>query len=555
MLRQFSLVVALLLCGARLHAQTLENLVTNGDFARGIDNWKITAPDKQRVSTVEANIGGATRAVHLEITVAPDDKPWAAQLRQTLNVPWKKGEAMKLEAWMRSPQSIKIRPIVEAGATDDFAKSLSQEITLSPEWTKIEVSGAATKEFAAGDLTLGFQLGYGTGSVEMTAIRLQKVAAPDAALPIPNLATLDAPQSLIANGDFAAPLDKSWVFSAQMPVVTLVDVAGQSFGRALHLEMPTVAPHPWDARASTPKIGQPLAKGALVAVQFWARSPQKNQIGVRFQKSVAPFDKIISQNVVLTPDWTQYRFYARVDSDLPPDATQFEFHLGFGAGAVELANVRVENFGAGQIKDLEARVGAQSVDYWGGQTHDDAWKTAAFARIEKYRKGDIKLRVVDGKGQPIAGAKIKLVQTRQLFHWGSAVNAARLIDVQDPDNLRYQAEVKRLFNTIVFENDLKWRNDSAQRTQEALQAAQWLRANDIEIRGHNLGVGRAQVSARNRRRQLGRHRKIAPNRARPCARNGDAMERSDLRLGRRERSGDQYRIVGQIGLGRVRQCF
>ncbi|BCM93756.1 anti-sigma-I factor RsgI6 [Abditibacteriota bacterium] len=306
---------------------------------------------------------------------------------------------------------------------------------------------------------------------------------------IQNVPTLEAPQNLIRNGDFTAPVADSWIFSAKTPVVSLVDVAGQSFQRALHLEIATEVEHPWDARMVTPKINQPLAKDSLIAVRFWARSPQKAQIGVRFQRSQTPFDKIISHNMVLSPEWSEYRFFTQLGSSLAPEATQFEFHLGYGVGAIELANVRVENFGVGLVKDLEAKLGAQSLDYWGGQPSNDLWKTAAFERIEQYRKGDIKICVADATGKPISNANIKLVQTRQLFRWGSAVNAARLIDTTDPNNLRYQAEVKRLFNTVVFENDLKWSNDNPNKTGQALEAANWLRANAIEIRGHNLVWG------------------------------------------------------------------
>lgn len=478
------LLSATLLCAAQLYAQTLGDVVVNGDFKRGLSDW--THTDTGRFSVVEANIGGATRALRVEVVTNPDDKPWSVQLRQKLEPSWKEGELIRLAAWMRSPQSLKVRPIVEASATDDFAKSLSKEVALSPEWTKVEVDGAALKDYKAGALTLGFQLAYGTGTVEMTAIQLQK-PLPAAVTTKPNGARLDAPQSLIRNGDFAEALGGSWIFSDKTPTATLVDVAGQGFKQALQLEVAQATEHPWDARAATPKIGLPLTKGSLIGVRFWARSPQQAQLGVRFQKSEAPFDKIISRNIALTPEWTEYRYYANLASDLPPDATQFEFHVGYGAGTIEVANVRVEDFGPGQVKELELKLGAQSVNFWPGQT-DTAWKIAAFERIERYRKGDLKLRVVNDRGKPIPGANVKLVQTHQLFRWGSAVSAARLLNTQNLDNARYRDEVKRLYNTVVFENDLKWMNDE-KRAQQALEAARWLRANNIAIRGHNLVWG------------------------------------------------------------------
>lgn len=84
---------------------------------------------------------------------------------------------------------------------------------------------------------------------------------------------------------------------------------------------------------------------------------------------------------------------------------------------------------------------------------------------------------------------MKLTQKRSKFRWGSAVVAARLLDKDSPDNLRYQKEVERLFNTVVFENDLKWDNRNPRKTEQALEALKWLRARDMEVRGHTLVWG------------------------------------------------------------------
>jgi hypothetical protein len=75
------------------------------------------------------------------------------------------------------------------------------------------------------------------------------------------------------------------------------------------------------------------------------------------------------------------------------------------------------------MSDVEAKIGPQTLDYWGSQKPDDNWKKAAFQRIEKHRKDDVKIRVVDAAGKPIRGAKVTLNQTRQQFRWGSAVVA------------------------------------------------------------------------------------------------------------------------------------
>jgi GH35 family endo-1,4-beta-xylanase len=193
--------------------------------------------------------------------------------------------------------------------------------------------------------------------------------------------------------------------------------------------------------------------------------------------------------VTLTPQWQELRFIGKIDPALAADGSNFELHTGYGSGSFEIADVRVENFGVSQMSEVEAKIGAQTLDYWGGQKSNDAWKKAAFERIEIYRKSDVKIRVVDAQGKPVRGATVQLKQNRHGFRFGSAVVAGRLIDKENPDNLRYQAEVARLFNTIVFENDLKWDNRNPQKTEQALEALKWLRANQIEARGHTLVWG------------------------------------------------------------------
>jgi endo-1,4-beta-xylanase len=78
-------------------------------------------------------------------------------------------------------------------------------------------------------------------------------------------------------------------------------------------------------------------------------------------------------------------------------------------------------------------------------------------------------------------------QQRHAFRFGTCAPAARLVDTTDPDNVRFQQELARLFNTVTFENDLKWAAiDWGQDPQTAPRAAEWLRAHGIDLRGHCL---------------------------------------------------------------------
>ena len=482
-----ALVGAALLFSHPTHAQNGETVLQNGDFSAKTQGWILPAPTKaqtETVSVVGAPALAPPTALRLNITPVAGEKPWNVILRQTLGVGFKSGQKLRMSAWMRSPQNLKALAFVETGAPD-YLKSLEKEVALSSDWRLYEFDGQAKKDANAGEVSLGFHLGYGVGTVELTGVTLSRDGETTTVG-----ASATAPVSLLQNGDFSAPLEGSWNGAGTLPLAPQRVEGGGPNGKPF-VRIPVASnldSKSWDARFGAAKTVVPINAGDLIAVRFWARSPQNLRVAGVFQSSAAPFDKVISRPVTLSSDWKEYRLFGVAKSALEAGGSNFEFHLAYGTGTVEIAHVRVENFGAIPQAAVEAQVGPQSVDFWGGQVPNDAWKKAAFERIEKHRKADVKIRVVDKNGKPVRGAKVKLAQTRQKFRWGSAVVAGRLID-NSPDNLRYQSEVARLFNTVVFENDLKWDNRNPRKDEQALEALKWLRARNIQARGHTLVWG------------------------------------------------------------------
>jgi len=114
------------------------------------------------------------------------------------------------------------------------------------------------------------------------------------------------------------------------------------------------------------------------------------------------------------------------------------------------------------------------------------WRDAALARIEAQRKADLALRVIDAAGDPVAGARVSVRMLRHEFAFGSAV-AAKFLVGDDPNVPVYRETVKRLFNRVTIESDLKWPHweDPANRDL-AIEALRWLRENGCPVRGHCL---------------------------------------------------------------------
>ena len=81
---------------------------------------------------------------------------------------------------------------------------------------------------------------------------------------------------------------------------------------------------------------------------------------------------------------------------------------------------------------------------------DEAWRAEADARIEKIRKQDFQLQVLDGQNRPAAGVEVECRQVRPAFPFGAAMSREVLT------NPRFQDFFRSHFNWAVFNNESKW---------------------------------------------------------------------------------------------------
>lgn len=236
------------------------------------------------------------------------------------------------------------------------------------------------------------------------------------------------------------------------------------------------------------RIGRAVAQGEVLVLRFRARTVSaKTESGAGiilpfFERSAPPFKKSLEKKMEPSREWREYVIPFKAVEAYGADESAIGFHLGFQEQTIELANLTLDSFGT----DFDIRQIADTVPKYRGIEPDAAWRDAARERIEKIRKGDLQIRVVDESGSPVSGAAVEVRMKRHAFGWGSAVVASRILQ-QGADGDRYREVIEQCFNRVVFENDLKfWAWQDLQRRERVFAASDWLRERCIEIRGHCL---------------------------------------------------------------------
>ncbi|HEV7300348.1 MAG TPA: endo-1,4-beta-xylanase [Tepidisphaeraceae bacterium] len=264
-------------------------------------------------------------------------------------------------------------------------------------------------------------------------------------------------------------------------------VSDQRFATAVRLTTTAKPANAWDIQLSG-KTTAPIARGDALLVRFWGRAVQgqaetgEARSAIVVEKAGAPFGKSILKPLSLSAAWRPYQFGFAAAEDYPVAGAQVNFHAGFAPQAFEIAGLELLNYG----KSITVDALPGSLTNYAGRATDAPWRQAAAERIDKHRKGDLTVTVVDAAGKPVPDATVAVRMTKHAFPFGSAVQARRIAG-DSPEDARYRQAIAELFNVIVFENDLKWR-DWEQPTRPAMvrKALDWLDAQGIAARGHVL---------------------------------------------------------------------
>ncbi|MDQ3232010.1 MAG: endo-1,4-beta-xylanase, partial [Pseudobdellovibrionaceae bacterium] len=275
----------------------------------------------------------------------------------------------------------------------------------------------------------------------------------------------------------------------------VVNVTGQPFAKAVQLAITDVPERPTGASFEL-KTSSPISAGDSLLLVFWARAPAgPNQITLgnfQFMLDSGNYKKFRSfEQRVIGNEWKQYLIPVEVTEDIPSGTAKFMVELGVARQTLQLAGVTAINYGKVYS---EASLPIQSNDEYVGREANAPWRLEAQARIERIRKANLQVSVLNASGQPVPNAQVRIEMLRHDFAFGTAIQEDRIAGNRKQDD-KYQEKLLNLdgkghgFNAVVFENGhkwMEWENKWPVSNADNVRTVRWLADRGIEVRGHTL---------------------------------------------------------------------
>ena len=269
-----------------------------------------------------------------------------------------------------------------------------------------------------------------------------------------------------------------------------VDVAGQPFERATQLDLQRLSGPIWAVQMNQPTAAA-VTQGDVLVAEFYVKGKAKlgaeclfnfvfEEIGGNYTKSAQLFGSADDSG------WKRFVVPFEAHRDFAPGEAQVAFHLGHEPQRIAVGGLRVLNYRDRVTLDElpDVRSGYR------GSEPDAPWRAEAQDRIDRLRKADLTVRVVDRAGRPVAGAEVEVEMTRHAFNFGTAVSQ-RYIDGDEADTedgRKYREVLLSHFNYATAENFLKPRAWDADEDAPAaaVRTVDWFRDHGMTFRGHNL---------------------------------------------------------------------
>ena len=207
-------------------------------------------------------------------------------------------------------------------------------------------------------------------------------------------------------------------------------------------------PYPWGVEVSSPTNSADWKKDDVIFVSFEARTLDSERpgdvgfISTHLQQAKAPWEQIGTLQGQIRPQWRRFAASFRLAKDWPAGTAALSWHLGHVRQSLELGGVVFRNLGP---LPAATKLPFTRIDY-PGMEPSAPWRKEAARRIERYRKGDLAIRVVRN-GKPVANADVRVDMVRNAFEFGSFVESPLL--EKSSDGERYRSTFRKMFNKVT----------------------------------------------------------------------------------------------------------
>jgi GH35 family endo-1,4-beta-xylanase len=265
-----------------------------------------------------------------------------------------------------------------------------------------------------------------------------------------------------------------------------------------------------------------IARGDMLLASFWVRCVDSQsesgagELQVSLGEASGKWRNFMSLPVNVGQKWQHVCLFGPAKKTYDPGEVRLAINAGGWPQTIEISDVRIANLGQDVDRKALPRI-ERDIDY-PGREPEAAWRKAAAERIEKFRKGDLKVTVLDAAGKPVPGAKVHVAMQKHAFIFGTPAGVSLMSgwerptreelangktawrQVDEEDQSRYMDILDTYFNEVVVGmHPLNWesrlRTDD-QRTkrfhywggtmEHFEQAMEWLKAHDKRIRGHAI---------------------------------------------------------------------
>ena len=273
---------------------------------------------------------------------------------------------------------------------------------------------------------------------------------------------------------------------AKLEVVDAPDVAG---GKAARLNVGVTTDPIWDVQLASPFNTAPIRKGDVLFGYFDVRASSSRESGAGLfsgylQANDGGWTGLRAISGSPGANWTRRFYSATAERDFQPGTVNLVFQVGGAVQQIDVANARLYDLGPGADTDKLPK----TILTYVGREPNAPWRKKAAAQIDRYRKADVEVQVVDAQGQAVPGAEVRVELLKHKFEFGTFLegDSPVLKEGKEADNFRNI--VLNYFNTAATPGYAAstWGWPDPNTRARYIKTIEWAKDHDMKVKNGHL---------------------------------------------------------------------